>query len=146
MNTKHSYKELLSNEFINGLIKNNDFIDGRSGGLVLGNSHKNGGVIFLYQFPEGFRVFGEVEGFEYVLSKESTDKHRSILEHIGDFDRDFTPEFAPYEIPNDIKIIDARKNENESKYILLDTRGGFAIINKYSTKIHLTKIDFLNKN
>lgn len=145
MNTKHSYKELLSMDFIDVLIKNNDFIDGRSGGLILGNSHKNGGVLFLYQFPEGFRVFGEVEGYEYVLNKESTDKYRPILKNIANFDRDFTPNFEPYEIPNGIKIIDARKTENESKYVLLDTRGGFAIINKYSTKLHLTKIDFLNK-
>ena len=144
MNTKHYNKELLSTEFIDGLIKNNDFIDGRNGGLVLGNSHNNSGIIFLYQFPEGFRVFGEIEGYEYVLNKASTDKYRSVLKDIGGFDRDFTPEFIPYKIPKGIKIIDARKNEIESKYVLLDTRGGFAIINKYSTKLHLTKIDCLN--
>ena len=146
MNTKHYYKELLSSEFIDELIKNEDFIDGRKGGLILGNSHKNGGVLFLYQFPEGFRVFGEVEGYEYVLSKESTDKHRRKLNDIGNYDRDVTQEFEPFEIPEHIKIIDARKNSYESKYVLLDTRGGFAIINKYSTKIYLSEIDFLNKN
>ncbi|WP_159018038.1 hypothetical protein [Algibacter sp. L3A6] len=145
MKYKHYNKELLSDDFINNLISKNDFIDGRDGGLVLGNSHENGGIFFLYQFPEGFRVFGNIEGYEYIVNKESTDKNRYDLEKISDFDRDFTDVFESYEIPKGIKIIDARKNNKESKYILLDVRGKFAIINKYSTKANLSKIDFLNK-
>ena len=143
---KHFYKELLSEEFIQNLIKKEEFIDARRGGLVLGNSHDNGGVIFLYQFPEGFRVFGELEGYEYVLPREITQKNQKLIRKINNHERDFDDRFEEYQIPNNIITIDARKNESQSKYILCDSRGGFSIINKHSTKIHLKKLDELNRN
>ncbi len=142
---RHSDKELLSEEFIQDLISRGNFIDARRGGLVLGNSHSNGGVYFVYQVPEGFRVFGEIEGYEYIVIREATKKNYNLLHEINNYNRDFTENFREYEIPNGITIIDARKNIFESKYILCDTRGGFSIINKYSTKIYLETLQSINQ-
>lgn len=142
---KHFYKELLSDEFVQNLIRKEDFIDARRGGLVLGNSHDYGGVIFLYQFPEGFRVFGELEGYEYILPREITQENQELIGEINNHDRDFQSNFEEYQVPENIITIDARKNNSQSKYILCDIRGGFSIINKYSTKIHLQKLDELNR-
>lgn len=142
----HLFKELLSEEFIQDLIKHGDFIDGRSGGLILGNSHLNGGVIFLYQFPEGFRVFGEVEGYEYIINRDSSEIHRNEIRNINNHDRDYHNTFIEYKKPKKIKIIDARMKNNRYKYLLLDSRGGFAIINRHSTKLYLERIDLINKS
>lgn len=142
---KHFYKELLSEDFVQNLIRKEEFVDARRGGLVLGNSHDNGGVFFLYQFPEGFRVFGELEGYEYILPREITQENQELIGEINNHDRDFENSFEEYQVPKNIITIDARKNNSQSKYILCDTRGGFAIINKHSTKIYLQKLDELNR-
>lgn len=142
----HYYQELLSQNFIQNLIINGDFIDGRNGGLVLGNSHDEGGIIFLFEFPEGFRVFGEIEGYEYIINRDSAEKHRAKLGEINNRKRDLNGYFKEYKMSKSIKVIDARMKNNQYKYLLLDVRGGFAIINKHSTRIHLDEIDFINKN
>ncbi|MDM1366358.1 hypothetical protein HX017_15560 [Myroides marinus] len=142
---KHSFKELLSDRFVQQLIDNEQFIDARKGGLLLGNFHFKGGVFFVYRFPEGFRVMGEAEGWEYFLNWEASNKYRPRIREINDYNRDQYGSFKEYNIPENISIIDARLNDFESKYILCDPRGGFAIINKFSTQKHLQELEELNR-
>ena len=142
---KHYYKQLLTDDYIQTLIKYGDFIDGRNGGYLLGNSHDEGGIISLYQYPEGFRIFGEVEGHEYIINRDSAEIHRARIGEINNYDRDFA-NFQEYELPENVKIIDARMKNNRYKYLLLDIRGGFAIINRHSTKVHLNEIEIINNS
>lgn len=47
-------------------------IDARSGGLVIGRPHCDGGVYFLYPTFSGYGLAGEVEGYEYIINRKST--------------------------------------------------------------------------
>ena len=140
----HYFKELLTNEYIDKLITEGNIIDGRKGGLLLGDSHDCGGIKFLYKFPEGYRVFGEVEGFEFIVNRDSAVIFRELMGEFNNIERDKEFPFVKYEIPKDVKIINAKTDKLDSRYIILDIRGGYSIINKHSTKIFLTELNRIN--
>ena len=54
---------VLSLREIKRLHEQNLIIDAKDGGLLLGPSHKEGGILFLFEYQDCFRVFGEVEGY-----------------------------------------------------------------------------------
>lgn len=143
------YQQLFTFKDIDNLYKHNAIIDAKKGGLLLGPSHSQGGIYFLFEYDYGFRLFGEVEGCEYIINRSSTQKNLSVISYINDYNRDFG-EFYEYDnIDNSIDIIDARIADSlllKTKFIILDVRGGFAIINKHSTKKNLKLIDKLNKS
>jgi hypothetical protein len=142
------YQQLFTFEDIDKLYKNNAIVDARQGGLLLGPSHNEGGIYFLYEYADGFRLFGEAEGFEYVINRNSAAIHRDLVGEINDYDRDIFLDFSEYKIDSSILTIDAISPDNfmyNSKFIILDVLGGYAIINKYSTKLFLKEIDNLNR-
>jgi hypothetical protein len=114
-----------------------------------GRTYLNAGIKFLFEYPDGFRLCGEVEGFEYIVNRESSSIHGDTLFGMYDFSRDKSPNFTEYEIDKSILTIDATtpdKNRYHSKFIILDVVGGFIIINKYSTKKYLKMIDAINRS
>ncbi|MBS1649981.1 MAG: hypothetical protein JSR09_09785 [Bacteroidetes bacterium] len=142
------YQQLFTFDHIDKLYKDNSIIDARQGGLLLGPSHDDDGVYFLFEYQDGFRLYGEAEGFEYIINRDSAARHRNLVGQINNHDRDFFPNFSAYKFDNSILTIDATSPDKtlyKSKFIILDVRGGFAIINKYSTKIFLAEIDILNR-
>jgi len=64
-----------------GIISAQKFIPVQfeEGGLVQGRSHEQGGIPFTVQGQGGY----EMEGGEYIVNKEATSKHLSILEQIN---------------------------------------------------------------
>jgi hypothetical protein len=113
-----------------------------------GRTYMNAGIKFLFELEHGFELHGEVEGFEYIVSRESASIYRNLLSEIQ------TPElynrnaFTEYEFDKSIMTIDATTPDEKlyhSKFIILDTMGGFAIIDKCSTKKHLKIIDNINR-
>ncbi|WP_445749941.1 hypothetical protein [Polaribacter sp.] len=140
----HYFKELLTDEYVSKLISEKNIIDGRYGGLLLGDPHEFGGIKFLYSFPEGLRVYGEVEGFEFIVNRDSAEIFRNLITEINNSERDKKEPFVEYDIPSYIKIINAKTDKLDSKYIILDRRGGYSIINKHSTKIYLKELNDIN--
>jgi hypothetical protein len=144
--TYHYYEQLFTHDEVNQFQRDGAFIDGRNGGLVLGPSHSEGGIYFLFEYPEGFRLFGELEGLEYILSRE---RNRSGLERMSGINnrkRDIDAYNSSWQIPDGITILDARSESEfyQAKYMLLDVRGGFAIVNKYSTQKFIRKLETIN--
>lgn len=138
------YQQLFTFEEIDKFNNDGALIDARQGGLIIGPSHDQGGVYFLFEYVDGFRLFGEVEGYEYIINKHSAEKYRQLLGILNKQKGDF----YEYPINESIMVIDAQTpNQNfyNSKFIILDVRGGFAIINKYATKTHLEELDFINR-
>ncbi|MFI0431218.1 hypothetical protein [Mariniflexile sp. HMF6888] len=132
------------------IAEGNGIIDGTPGGLILGNSHSDGGikVIRQYQKEELYEVIAEFEGWEYILNPLATTKEIDYLTKLNSEFAGKKDEFIEYDIPNGINIINTKplfENIKETnKLILLDQWSQF-IINKHSTKKYLIELDELNK-
>lgn len=144
----HYYQQLFTFEEIEKFKTDGAIIDATRGGLLLGPSHEEGGIYFLFQYSDGFRLYGELEGFEYIVKREAILRNRNFLKSINNRSRDFTGPFINYHYDSNISIIDARSDsvEYNSKYIILDVEGGFGIVNKYSTKRFLNVINDFNNS
>lgn len=132
------------------IVQRDGIFDGTLGGLILGNSHSDGGikVIRQYKNEELYEVFAELEGYEYLLNPFITTKEMEYLKKLNmEFDNT-NEKFVEYDIPIGIGIIDTKSNldniKETNKYILLDERAQW-IINKHSTKKYLIELDNLNK-
>ncbi|MDX8554557.1 hypothetical protein MK851_13115 [Tenacibaculum sp. 1B UA] len=150
MPVKKDGKLMFTLNDLKPITEGGGIVDGTLGGLILGNSHANGGikVIRQYQNEELYEVIAEFEGWEYILNPLTTTKEIQQLTLINSEFNNTKDEFIEYKIPKDIKVIDTRpllENIKETnKLILLDKWSQF-IINKHSTKKYLTELDFLNK-
>ncbi|MBT6997698.1 MAG: hypothetical protein HN955_04575 [Prolixibacteraceae bacterium] len=131
---------------IEKLVKKGLIVDGTGGGLLLGRSHSSGGIYVLYPTNSNFRLAMEVEGYEYIINRNSTQKYQSEIGKINNFDRDKSEYFGGVQYDSDTKILDMNnpKNPLKPKYLVTDN-GGFAIINKYSTAKYLKNIESINR-
>ena len=118
-------------------------INGTKGGIILGPSHDEGGIKIWQRTTEGdgYKLKGEIEGFEYILNPGASHCFRNIFSIINKPDEHKYDNWEDYDIPNTISIIDTRRT-SEPKFILLDFN--FSIVNKYSTKCYLSTIDRMN--
>ncbi|WP_207493177.1 hypothetical protein [Aridibaculum aurantiacum] len=118
-------------------------INGTKGGLILGPSHDEGGIMMWQRTTEGdgYRLKGEVEGYEYILNPGASHCYRNIFSSINKHDEHQNENWAEYSIPENISIIDTRRS-GEPRFILLDAN--FSIVNKYSTKCYLNTIEKMN--
>jgi hypothetical protein len=153
--TFYDYRQLFTFKDIDILYKDNAIIDAKQGGLLIGPPHDkyertymNAGIKFLFEVEHGFELHGEVEGFEYIVNRESADVYRNLLSEIQTPELYNYYEFTEYEFDKSIMTVDATTPDEKlyhSKFIILDTRGGFHIIDKCSTKKHLKTIDNINR-
>jgi hypothetical protein len=123
-------------------------VDGTKGGLLLGNSHENGGIQMLFKYSDGYRLRGEVEGKEYLVNSEASKLFASELRYISNIKRD-EPIFMNREVDlTNITIIDCRVNNVtfSSKFLLVDEHDSWHIINMYSTIGHLHRLENINRN
>lgn len=146
MNHRYHYMQLFTHSEVDEMFKKDLIIDARDGGLIMGPKHLYGGVIFVFEYSDGFRVFGEVEGYEYIIKRDYARMYIDEIRKINEFNDKKYGKFINYDIPPNITIIDARiqNSDIKSKIIILDVRGGFAIINKVSTRDHLRTLELMN--
>lgn len=136
------YKMEFSLDKMNEYIKNGRAIDASLGGLILGNSHDDGGIYFWVKRGDVYVLEGEVEGYEYILNFGATNYYSKSTERFHKYEL-HKHDFTNYEPDRRIKILDTRSLK-EPNFLLFDS-GGFSIINKYSTKGYLQTIDAMNK-
>jgi hypothetical protein len=127
---------------MNEFIKKKQAIDATYGGLVLGNSHDEGGIYFWVKRGDYYVLEGELEGFEFILNLGANDYFKKATErfHQPELHKNDYTKYIP---SKEIKLLDTRKL-NYPNYLLFES-GGFAIINKYSTKGYLKTLDKMNK-
>ena len=142
-----SYTQFFSFTQVEIFIEKGLAIDGIEGGLLLGNDHKYDGIPMLMKFKDGYRIIGEVEGGEYLINPASTIKFNEELLDINNFERDLGFNNDQKITLDKIRYIDCRLENNlyDSKFLLLDARATFTIINKHSTLKHLIRLDKMNK-
>lgn len=139
------YKQLLTTYEVSQLLKHNCLTDASQGGLIVGPSHEDGGVFMLYLYPEGFRIIGEAEGYEYLVHADASKKFH---DQITLMNQPLDEEFSEYKIEDHISIINAKSDYPDiyhSKFIICDFRGGFSIINRRGTKKHLIELEAINR-
>jgi len=148
-NIIHYYEQLFNFKEIDIFFKEDAIIDAKQGGILLGPSHDEGGICFLQECHGGFKVYGEVEGYEFIINRRSNESNCTKLELINNIDRDFFDDFKPYTFSKAILTINAASPDPDKykcKYIILDFKGGESVINKYSTKKYLEEINKINKS
>ena len=138
----HYYKMERSIEEMDKLIENNQAINATFGGLVMGDSHDDGGIYFWIKKGNSYVLEGELEGFEFILNFGATNYFQKATERFHQPDL-HKPDFSEYTPDQEIKLIDTRSLKY-LKYLIFES-GGFSIINKYSTKGYLKTLDRLNK-
>ena len=143
-------KIMFTLEDLKPIAEGNGIVDGTLGGLILGNTHSDGGikVIRQYRSEELYEVIAEFEGWEYILNPLATTKEMEYLTKLNSEFVNTKEEFIEYEIPNGIEIIDTKpifENIKETNKLILLNEWSQFIINKHSTKKYLTELNSLNK-
>lgn len=133
----------LTIDEVNALIAEGLIRDGRTGGLVIGNFHIDGGIHILQPSGDKFKYTGEMEGYEYLVNEFASKKYIDRLASINEETKtDHTKPPRPFDIPNEIRIIDARHPEIE---VLILSWAGHYIINRAASEKNLMLLDTLNK-
>ncbi|WP_318344076.1 hypothetical protein [Flagellimonas baculiformis] len=111
---------------------------GEKGGLVLGNSHNDGGIHLLQLDIDKniMKYVGEMEGFEYLSSPLKSEKHLNELSELNNLTTEIDVS-KKVTIPKGCNIIDT--SNIDVPVILLSGFKQF-IINKNSTFNYLNKI------
>ena len=124
------------------LAKEGHVTDGRTGGLVIGKFHQEGGIHMLQPSGEKFKWAGEMEGYEYLVNEFATRKHMDRLSALNTQTKtDHTIPPRPFSVPDNIKIIDARRTGIE---ILLISWNGHFILNRAASEMNLDLLDSIN--
>ena len=103
--------------------------------------------MMVFQSGQEYHICGNMEGFEYIVNKDSTTKYKSELAQIQQSTLN-TEIFEDYIIPEDVTVLDCRIKKSyriNAKYLVMDWNGGFSIINKRSTKKYLKELEAINR-
>jgi hypothetical protein len=140
------YRQFFSFSMADNLTSLNLTVDGNEGGLVLGNSHENGGIFMLARYSDGYRIIGEMEGYEYLVNTGATKHFNNRLLTINNSDRDKLFGFSADLFTPSSTVLDCSTDNAsfKSKFILLDGRGGMSIVNKHSTLLYLSELEEMN--
>lgn len=131
-------------EIIKGLIERNALVtDVRSGGLVLGASHDEGGIAMLNIVSiDGVELlwpFAYMEGGEYILNRISTEKYAETLKDMNSFNQPSDHDKANIKAEHDYTVYQINKGDA----ILVDDPQ--MIVNKFATLKYLHQLELLNR-
>ncbi len=147
---EHDNKQFLELWFIQELLKYKLIVEAPRGGLVIGPSHDEGGIVMFKasnEFENEFEVVAEIEGWEFLANPFATAQYMEEFVNINQ-EMDGTLPFTPYEIPEDILILDAMPvmvaGVKVKKWILLGPKGQY-VVNRHSTQKHLTWLHETNE-
>lgn len=103
-------KLMLTVEDLTPIVKGNGIVDGTCGGLILGNSHFDGGikVIREYQNEKLYEIIAEFKGWEYISNPVATANEIDFLIKLNTEFKDCQDDFMDYVIPKQIRILDTR--------------------------------------
>lgn len=124
------------------LAQEGHLTDGSTGGLVIGKFHHEGGIHMLQPSGDKFKYAGEMEGYEYLVNEVATKKYMDRLSTINEQTKtNHTIQPKPFHVPDNIRIIDARRAGIE---ILLISWNGHFILNRAASETHLELLDSIN--
>lgn len=139
-----SWYELTETEYFHLNAEVNIF-DGRRGGLILGNSHLEGGIHLLQYKPEinKFRLVGEMEGWEFITAPLKNQYFREQFDHLNKSIIPTSMEIkTDFNIPKGCPIIDTQNLQLSILFISVNNQ---YIINRFATKEHINNLIELNE-
>lgn len=143
------YRQFFNRYDVDEMLRRGWAVEGQGGGLLLGNSHNEGGIPVLVEYEDGYRLMAEFEGYEYWVSDSATYQFSPQLININCYDRDITNECYFENLASLESVIDCRLNVSspyKSKFLLHKAGSVQFIVNKYSTKKYIQLLDFMNKS
>ncbi|QCR23765.1 hypothetical protein [Pontibacter sp. SGAir0037] len=141
----------FKHEAVKRFLDSGDAVDGTKGGLLIGRSHEEGGIPILMRYNDAYKVVAEIEGQEYIFNAAASAHFRERLKILNNPSYDGQWTTIGETIPDHVTKIDCTINPNtysqfETKYLVLDGRHTYFVINKYSTWRHMELLDQLNKS
>lgn len=109
------------------------------GGLIIGNSHEEGGIISLSGTDQYFSV-NELEGGEYIMCATATERYIDRLTEINQYK-------GPYKKPCEhslSSLFSCIRMSSASECLLLSGYNHF-VVNKSATSFYLSELDSINK-
>lgn len=146
----------FENSEVEELIKKGLVVSGVKGGLVAGNLHENGGVPIIHgNFEIGFYYYAEMEGFEFVVNRVSSQKYKDELIHLNNKMSELENKYQFIDLFNlitnqnpELVYLDLRSDEKSLPFQLkyLHLIDGEFIVNRFSTMAYIKRIIEINEN
>jgi hypothetical protein len=132
-------------DIINDLhARNAIVIDARKGGLIIGASHEDGGIIMLREAYCGDRrvlfPVGEMQGGEFLVNPGATEKYNGRLLEINSFNEYF--DAKDIALPGDYRVSTFKI---EKGYAILISNFAQMVINRNATLCYLHELNELNR-
>lgn len=148
MHVDQEGRQLFDLNDLRPLVEKNLIIDVSPGGLLLGNTHDDGGILVIRHFNiEYYEVVAEFEGWEYILNANATLHCLHKLHYINDELKGPEKPFSEYVIPESISILDVRPicqaDLATRPMLILGSRDQF-IVNRHSTKKYIIELEEIN--
>lgn len=115
-------------------------IDARSGGLVLGRTHEEGGISCIAESGGKFNVICRVEGGDFIVNGKANLKHQDRLQEIHEASKFLTTELTDYQL-NDKSLI---YNTFASQPKFLWITGSEFIMNKNAASAYIEELEEIN--
>ncbi|WP_020599868.1 hypothetical protein [Spirosoma panaciterrae] len=151
--TENTYEKdgitYLKTEYFKWLVRSELLVDGSAGGLVLGPTRRQGGIILLSATNDGdVYITGQTENWELLINHYAYIEHQKELLELSRHTAIDETFFMGYLIPSHIHTIDARakdiNGESVTPFIYQDTHQ-IGTMPKVPAKKHLTYLDTLNR-
>jgi hypothetical protein len=142
----YNFDDILSEIQINVYTSLGLTVNGTKGGLLLGQSHENGGIPVLIKIAEGYKYYAEFEGDEYLINTQCYNTHADRLKLLNQPHSDKYFDFYKSLDLANITTINCKSDSylTKSKFLLLDSNSKYFVVNKYSTLRHSDLLERLN--
>lgn len=149
MQIEKNGKSMITLEEFNQFVLLGGIVDGTKGGLLIGNSHLDGGIYVIRQYKNEqlYEFIAELEGWEYIICPQATLNYKVYLETINAKYSGSKEIFKEYEIPENITVIDTSpiiSGIKELNKIVFFGECTQYIVNKHSTKKYLIELNNIN--
>lgn len=140
------YKEInqrffISTQTFSSLFNVGLIADARCGGLVIGRSHNQGHIPLIRVADEGYEVFANMEGLEFIVNADASIKFADELLNINS-QKGALP-FGNFDFKETLpRIIDARAQT--TKMVLTD--GSQMIVNRLATQRNIERLIEINES
>jgi hypothetical protein len=126
--------------FVDGHI-----VDVRAGGLVLGRHHNDDDIPMYLPVAEGLlQICGVMQGGEYVVNKEATEKHVARIQEINSYKGD--EEYKPSQslsMTDTTRVFNTNGIKGELSVLM---EGGQFIVNRAATIKHYEELEQINNS
>ena len=122
------------------MMKAGFIIDARAGGLVLGPTQSEGGILLLVQNQEDFQIIGKVEGGSFIVNATANKKNSVRLEAMEDSGKIGSLSFENYVVSSTSIIYNAFATEQKFLWIT----GEEFIVNPAAASAYIKELEELN--